>query len=410
MLGAAAAAAGGTMIFGTRVFGADEEAESTDHFRYRLAPPGPHIDSQRGARAFGFSADTIYLSEDNGRTWPHLAAFPEARQITFSYLLTNGNILFATRNQLYLSTDRLKTLRPITVRRPDGSDYVPHTPQNPDLPGWYFAPLNGVSAWDVQGTEMLVWGNYCSVVGGAAPPAIYYSTDSGQTVKIAYLFGQNPYHRDNGTAVGGSIGTLLGDPDNPIICRHIHCVTYNPVEHAFYACTGDRDRAEGFECHWLRGTYDSANDTWDWKVLVSQPLNSRYKSGGINFVDGQLYWISDANGPEPHDRGVFRCAPADIADPAKHTRLFNPRYECANMIIQDGVILAGHYATASPFHTGIIVSPDLGESWAEYDLQHLGRRSPVRFQQKNAEGWFRVDLRAGWIERAEVLFIQPKSA
>ncbi len=234
--------------------------------------------------------------------------------------------------------------------------------------------------------------------------------DSGQTVKIAYAFGQNPYHRDNGSPGGGSTGTLLGDPDNPVFCRHIHCVAYNPVENAFYACTGDHDRAEGFECHWLRGTYDAASDAWDWRVLVSERMNSRYKSGGINFVDGQLYWISDANGPQPHDRGVFRCAPADIADPAKHTQLFNPRYECANMIIQDGVILAGHYATASPFHTGVIVSPDLGRTWAEYDLQELGKRSPVRFHEKNAEGWFRVDLRAGWIDRAEVLFIKPKSA
>ena len=39
---------------------------------------------------------------------------------------------------------------------------------------------------------MLVWGNYCNVVGGAAPVNIYYSTDSGHTVKIAYAFGQDP--------------------------------------------------------------------------------------------------------------------------------------------------------------------------------------------------------------------------
>lgn len=407
------AAAGAVLISGNHFLDAAEETDaysSTDHFWYRRPPTGPYIDSQRGERAFAFSDDTVYLSEDNGRTWRHQTAFPDARHISFSYLMKNGNVLFATLNRLYLSTDNLKTYHEITVKKADGSDYRPHTPQNPDRPGWYFAPLNGVSAWDVRGTEMLVWGNYCSVVGGAAPPAIYYSADSGQTVKIAYAFGQNPYHRDNGSPGGGSTGTLLGDPDNPVFCRHIHCVAYNPVEDAFYACTGDHDRAEGFECHWLRGTYDESNDAWDWRVLVSERLNSRYKSGGINFVDGQLYWISDANGPQPHDRGVFRCAPTDIADPAKHTQLFNPRYECANMIIQDGVILAGHYATASPFHTGVIVSPDLGRTWAEYDLQELGRRSPVRLHEKNAEGWFRVDLRSGWIDRAEVLFIKPKGA
>jgi hypothetical protein len=411
-LGATAATAGRMLISAAHLAGAEETAPalaSTDHFSYRLQPAGPYIDSQRGHRAFGFSDDAIHLSEDNGRTWPHETAFPDAQHITFSYILKNGNILFGTRADLYLSTDRLKTYRQITVKNPDGSDYLPHTPRNPDLPGWYFATLSGLSSWDVNGSEMLAWGNYCSVVGGAAPPNIYYSTDSGQTVKIAYAFGQNPYHRDNGSAGGGTTGTPLGDPDNPIFCRHIHSVAYNPAENAFYACTGDHDRAEGYECHWLRGTYDADKDAWHWKVLVSDRLNSRYKSGGINFVDGQLYWISDANGPQPHDRGVFRCAPADIANPAAHTMLFNPRYECANMIIQDGVILAGHYAPASPFTAGVIVSPDLGQTWAEYDLQELGRRSPVRFHEKNAEGWFRVDLRAGWIDRADVLFIKPKA-
>jgi hypothetical protein len=51
----------------------------------------------------------------------------------------------------------------------------------------------------------------------------------------------------------------------------------------------------------------------------------------------------------------------------------------------------------------------MGKTWVEYDLAELGPRSPVRFQPKNSDGWFRVDLRKGWIERAEVLFIKPKA-
>jgi hypothetical protein len=382
---------------------------ATDHFWYRLPPPGPYVDSQRGNKAFGFAEATILLSEDNGCTWPHSSPFPEARQITFSYILKNGNVVFATGARLYLSTDNLKTYKPITVKKADGGDYLPHTPQNADNPGWYFHSLSGVSAWHVNGVDMLVWGNYCNVLGGASPVNIYYSTDNGQTVKIAYAFGQNPHFRDNGSAGGGRTGTLLGDADNPVIARHVHCVAYNPVENAFYACTGDADKPEGHECHWLRGTYDPKQDKWQWTVIVSASLNTRYKSGGINFVDGQVYWIADANGPLPHDRGIFRCAPADIANPQAHTMLFNPQYECANMIIQDGVILAAHYATASPYTTGIIVSPDLGKTWAQYDLKELGKRSPTRIHEKNSDGWFRTDLRSGWITRAEVLFIKPKA-
>jgi len=418
-LGATAATAGGMLMPGAAGLGADSIAPpsdfaSTDHFWYRLQPAGRYIDSQRRNRAFGYADGTVFLSEDNGHTWPHSAAFPDARRITFSHILNNGNVLFATGSKLYLSTDKLKTYRQITVKAADGSDYLPHKPQNADNPGWYFHTLPGVVSWDVSGVEMLVWGNYCNVLGGASPVNIYYSTDNGQSVKIAYAFGRNPHFQDDGSPGGGGApsakrsGTLLGNPDNPVLCRHVHTVAYNPVENAFYACTGDGDRPEGFECHWLKGIYDAKTDRWRWKVIVSDHLNSRYKAGGINFIDGKLYWISDSNGPKPYDRGVFSCDPADIANPKAHTMLFNPQVESGNMIIQDGVILASHCAPASPLATGFIVSTDSGKTWAQYDLKEFGRRSPTRFHEKNDEGWFRVDLRSGWIQHAEVLFIKPK--
>ena len=411
----AASAAGATGLWlpgrprrAAGVTGDASDPSATEHFWYRKPVEGPYIDSQRANKAFGFVDGAVCLSEDNGRTWPHRLPFPDALNITFSTILRNGNILFATRAHLYLSTDDLKSCSPVTVKDAAGADTVPHTPRNAANPGWYFHTLTGINSWDIGGREMLVWGNYCSVIGGAAPVNIYYSTDSGRTVKIAYAFGQSPYHRDDGSGGGGGTGTLLGDPDNPVCCRHVHSVAYTPAENAFYACTGDHDRPEGLECHWLRGTYDADADRWHWKVIVSERMNSRYKSGGINFVDGQLFFISDANGPTPHDRGLFRCDPADIADPARHVMLFDPKYECGIMIIQDGVILAGHLTPASPFATGVMISPDLGKTWAEYDLKELGDRSLIRIHAKNSEGWFRADLRSGWIHRAEVIFIKPK--
>jgi len=405
---AAAATVGGMFSPGISRLRAASVTRETEHFWCRLAPEGPYIDSQRENKAFGFGQGKIFLSEDNAQTWAHSAAFPDAENITFSCLLKNGNIVFATREKLFLSTDDLQTYRPIVVRRPDGTDYLPHVPQNPDLPGWYFHPLDGIHTWDVDGTEMLVWGNYCNVLGGPVPVNIFYSTDGGETVKLAYSFGRNPNFQEK----GATPESFLGDPDNSVICRHIHAVAFNPAERAFYACTGDINRGHGNECHWLRGTYDAKADAWDWKIVVSVNSNSRYKSGGINFVDGQLYWAADANGrktpEEKYDRGIFRCAPADLADPTKHALLFQAEFEMANMIIEDGVMLAGHCAPASTYQTGIAISPDLGRTWAEYDLAEFGPRSPVRFQPKNSDGWFRVDLRKGWIERGEVLFIKPK--
>ena len=414
-LGVSAAAVGGVFLVGGAGPGANSNAPSSDfpsteHFWYRPQPEGPFVDSQCDNRAFGFSDGKIFLSEDNGCTWPHSTPFPDARHIVFSCILRNGNVVFSALAKLYVSTDNLNTYRQITVTNRDGTDYIPHSPQNPARPGWYFHSLTGVNTWDVNGTEMLVWGNYCNVMGGAAPVNIYYSTDHGQTVKIAYSFGQSPYNRDDGSEGGGTTGTPLGNADNPVMCRHVHDVAYNPAENAFYACTGDTDRVEGYECHWLKGTYDANKDEWDWKVIVSDAMNSRYKSGGINFVAGQLYWISDSNGPEPYDRGIFRCAPADLTNLEAHTRLFNPGVESGNMIIQDGVILASHCAPASPLATGFIVSLDMGKTWAQYDLQQFGRRSPCRFHRKNGDGWFRVDLRSSWVTPAEMLFIKPKTA
>jgi hypothetical protein len=101
--------------------------------------------------------------------------------------------------------------------------------------------------------------------------------------------------------------------------------------------------------------------------------------------------------------------PSELADRKKHTLIYDAKFEMANMIIGDGVILAGHCAPATTFATGVAVSLDLGATWAEYDLAELGHRSPVRFHPKNRDGWFRVDLRKGWIERGEVLFIKPKT-
>src|SRR5262245_50745288 len=209
ILAASAAVTGG--ILGpsvSRLHAADSAIRETEHFWFRRAPDGPYIDSQRDRKAFGFGGGKIFLSDDNAQSWAYSSPFAEAENITFSCLLKNGNVLFATRNKLFLSTDNLRKYREITVKLPDGNDYRPHTPKNPDQPGWYFHPLDGIHTWDIDGKEMLVWGNYCNVLGGPVPVNIYYSTDSGQTVKLAYSFGRNPHFQEKGTAPE----SYLGDP------------------------------------------------------------------------------------------------------------------------------------------------------------------------------------------------------
>jgi hypothetical protein len=50
----------------------------------------------------------------------------------------------------------------------------------------------------------------------------------------------------------------------------------------------------------------------------------------------------------------------------------------------------------------------MGKTWAQYDLKEFGPRSGCRIHRKNGDGWFRLDLRKGWIDRAEIMFIKPK--
>ena len=59
-------------------------------------------------------------------------------------------------------------------------------------------------------------------------------------------------------------------------------------------------------------------------------------------------------------------------------------FKMANMIIEDGEILAGHCAPASTSKTGIAVSTDFGKTWAEYDLAEYVLRSPSAFIRETA--------------------------
>lgn len=387
-----------------------QQLGETNPFWYRLTDSSVYVVTQRGARALGSSAGKLHLSTDNAKTWPTELAFTDAAKVQFAHLFENGNILFATETKIYLSTNDLASYSEITVKDETGADYTPHTPANSSNPGWYFYSFVADNSATVPGVgELLVWGNYCGVVGGAAPVNIYYSADNGVSVKTAYRFGQNPNRRDDGTAEGGTTGTLLGDSGNSVIARHVHSVRYNAAEDAWYAVTGDHDFAGPvYESHWLRGTYDADEDEWTWTVIVSAARNTRWKAVGLNFVDGDAVWVSDANGSEPHDRGVFRCAPDDIANSANHTLLKSMDYEGNDLMVHGNVMLGGFVPGATPYDSGFFVSLDGGATWDEFDVPALGERFVTRIHKPNGEGWWLIDLNTNWAEKAEVLQVRPK--
>ena len=48
-------------------------------------------------------------------------------------------------------------------------------------------------------------------------------------------------------------------------------------------------------------------------------------------------------------------------------------------------MIATHCAPASTYANGIIYSPDMGKTWAQYDLREFGHRSRCRIHKKNTQ-------------------------
>ena len=166
---------------------------------------------------------------------------------------------------------------------------------------------------------MLVWGNYCNVIGGAVPGQHLLLDRPGADGQDRLFVRPEPdVPADRAPRPSGPAGR----PDNPVVCRHVHSVAYNPAENAFYACTGDHDRADGpqrrHECHWLRGTYDAATAIRGIGKFSSRSIPTRATNPAASTLSmASSIGHADANGNNgtmPHDRGIFRCDPADLAD------------------------------------------------------------------------------------------------
>jgi hypothetical protein len=226
---------------------------------------------------------------------------------------------------------------------------------------------------------------------GASPINVYYTKDNGSTITVAYTFGQNPYYRDDGTYDGGTTGTLLGDSTNSTKCRHIHSVTCDEDNATFYVTTGDEDRADPFfECHWLKGVYNISADTWSWEVIVSDSPDSRYKTAGLRYHSGYIYFSSDATNGLSAELGVFKCLTEDIDNTSNHTKLYT-----ASAVLTDLQISGTNIITANAGTTDNIVyiSDDLGSNWSTLTMSKLSGAMKInRIHLPNSDGWFRMDI------------------
>jgi uncharacterized protein (TIGR02145 family) len=302
----------------------------------------------------------IKYSSDNGAT------YNQGIRITNIFtdnnkarILSNGNIVLFCSNKIYYSDNNLATITPCIVQNKDGSPYVYHTPVNPAYPGAYFYFMGGFAEYD----GVAVMGTYTNASMGASPVNLYYTLD-GITWKVFYTFGQNPNYTDNGTAQGGTGGTLLGDPNNPSIARHIHAVNIGQ-DGNFYACTGDWNT----ELHILKCSYDKLADAWSTIDLLSNVSRTwqRMRALGVYERNGYLYWGSDGpgtfiyNGVQYDCLGIYKCAVADINDASKHILLKSLSDACYSFLNVDHIVFAGMQS-----YGYVYISYDYGETWSEY--------------------------------------------
>ncbi len=183
----------------------------TEHFWCHLAPEGPYIDSQRDHKAFGFGEGKIFYSEDNAKSWAHSTPrLPMPDNITFSCFLKNGNILFATRKQVVLEHGQSQDPSRDHRQGPARSRLHSAHAEEPRSAGLVLSSARRIHTWTSTSRDARV-GELLQRARRARPVNIYYSTDGGETVKIAYSFGRNPKFQEPDT----DPANYLGDPTTP---------------------------------------------------------------------------------------------------------------------------------------------------------------------------------------------------
>jgi len=307
----------------------------TENATYSVYESPYEVIATRDNYQFATDGYNIRFSSDYGATWTvrpwgemlyNSTQFDYRYAVTGAHIFSTGTLLFSVSNKLYRSTDGLATA-PVEIgaKNADGSPYVFHTPVDPIRPGVHFGQ------WDVEpepstltnGDEILVIGVYTNLNMGAAPISIWYSRDDGATVKLAFQFGQNTEHRDDGTEDGGTTGTLLGDAGQTNLCRHMHCLVRRPGTLDWYFATGDRTVVP--EIGWYKLTYDENADTWGGLTILHKPVTANeWKSSAIRFSGTDLYFITDGGAT----LGVYRGPIASIGTLGAFTRILATTVLC----------------------------------------------------------------------------------
>lgn len=344
--------------------------------------PNRHIATQHESYKFGFASDTLFFSINNGITYPYKKKWIDDDLINMAWISDNGVIVFATsKNQMFYSANNLTS---VDTMRFEGLTI--HTPTNPTYPGQYFNPLNPPTRTTINGVEIMIFGNYANVTGGAAPISVYeWRSDNIDTLKVAYQFGQNLNRRDDGTTDGGTTGIILGNADNPLTIDHIHAINYQSSDISWWIQTGDEPAAN---IGLMKAIYDFDLDTFTVTLERNYNYKKRYRSCGIYFYGDSALLVSDVSfALDTAEAGIFKCAYGDLLDYTKHRKVYFNGTEIGTGLL--GIMGDGDKVIVTTYLTNntAVISNDFGEHWTNDVLMHW--TGDLRFaQEPDDDGYF----------------------
>lgn len=319
-----------------------------------------HVDYIRNNYMFGSKSGYVWRSSNSGLTIEECIVADG--RVASSYIFSNGNIYFGTHNnKLWLW--RPKESSPVEKHpyNQDGTRYYLHNPVDETYPGIYYKQLMWEEPVYINGKEILMWGSYTLYsslyyMSGVNPTNVYFSSDNGETIKVAYKFGVG--HYDDGTRLGRTSppGNPVGDPSNSLTCSHVHFCKYDPYSGYWYVSSG--------ECasHLLRGTYNEVTDSFTWENVATN-AGKFYRCCGMIFTQDYIYMLSDGVHCGAEWAGVWRCDRGDdLGVYTNFTRVFDldeNNWNLAPSIGHGNTTIAGHIND----NVGMTFTKNQGQTW-----------------------------------------------
>ena len=323
---------------------------------------------------------TLYLSINGGSTYPYSKTITGLEFIQFFYAWANGNISFADRGKMYLTTDNFSTVTEVIPKDVNGDD---------------FAALPGENYWEmivsrpvfIGGNEIKVftnYGNFFPSVGRYNETNIWYSVDNGVSWKSSYLFGEYTWG-----------GFTSGDAGNAQSVRHGHGVGFNPADNSFWFHSGDGTD----ECIIMRGTYNSGTDTWTWTKTYGDndggsdtyANGTWYKIVGTRFLNDYIYWGGDS--ATPARKGVFRCLVSNFANTANYVKLGGSGGQYIDLYNVGLDFIGSEMKSSSPITRIIVTSKDAEVfNTRQLNIGLSGDKVLLTLKGKTSDGWFTADI------------------